>query len=163
MRFRTSLFYYQLSLLHDQTQAGRQQPSSTQHLVSYLWLFNCLANQMHWGNLPSPALSWQTLGISDNQVSKNGDSIEVVGVVSQVLPGTMFRVKLENDHEVLAHIAGKMRKRRWIRLAVGDKVKMEMSTYDLDKARITWRLDNWINYLPWPNEPAWLIKSNLLI
>ena len=75
-------------------------------------------------------------------MSKNGDSIEVVGVVSQVLPGTMFRVKLENDHEVLAHIAGKMRKRRWIRLAVGDKVKMEMSSYDLDKARITWRLDN---------------------
>ena len=75
-------------------------------------------------------------------MSKNGDSIEVVGVVSQVLPGTMFRVKLENDHEVLAHIAGKMRKRRWIRLAVGDKVKMEMSTYDLDKARITWRIDN---------------------
>ena len=75
-------------------------------------------------------------------MSKNGDSIEVVGVVSQVLPGTMFRVKLENDHEVLAHIAGKMRKRRWIRLVVGDKVKMEMSTYDLDKARITWRLDN---------------------
>ena len=75
-------------------------------------------------------------------MSKNGDSIEVVGVVSQVLPGTMFRVKLENDHEVLAHIAVKMRKRRWIRLAVGDKVKMEMSTYDLDKARITWRLDN---------------------
>jgi len=91
---------------------------------------------------PPPALSWQNLRISDNQVSKNGDSIEVVGVVSQVLPGTMFRVKLENDHEVLAHIAGKMRKRRWIRLAVGDKVKMEMSTYDLDKARITWRLDN---------------------
>jgi translation initiation factor IF-1 len=73
---------------------------------------------------------------------KDGDSIEVVGVVSQVLPGTMFRVKLENDHEVLAHIAGKMRKRRWIRLAVGDKVKMEMSTYDLNKARIIWRMDN---------------------
>ena len=54
----------------------------------------------------------------------------------------MFRVKLENDHEVLAHIAGKMRKRRWILLAVGDKVKMEMSTYDLDKGRITWRMDN---------------------
>ena len=71
-----------------------------------------------------------------------GESIEVVGVVSQVLPGTMFRVKLENDHEVLAHIAGKMRKRRWIRLAVGDKVKMERSPYDLDKGRITWRLDN---------------------
>ena len=53
----------------------------------------------------------------------------------------MFRVKLENDHEVLAHIAGKMRKRRWIRLGVGDKVKMEMSPYDLEKARIIWRLN----------------------
>ena len=75
-------------------------------------------------------------------MAKGGEEIEVVGVVSQVLPGTMFRVKLENDHEVLAHIAGKMRKRRWIRLAVGDKVKMEMSPYDLDKARIIWRLDD---------------------
>ena len=75
-------------------------------------------------------------------MAKDGESIEVVGVVSQVLPGTMFRVKLENDHEVLAHIAGKMRKRRGMRLAVGDKVKMEMSPYDLDKGRITWRLDN---------------------
>ena len=63
-------------------------------------------------------------------------------MVSQVLPGTMFRVKLENDHEVLAHIAGKMRKRRSIRLAEGDKVKMEMCPYDIDKGRITWRLDN---------------------
>ena len=76
-------------------------------------------------------------------MAKGGDEIEVVGVVSQVLPGTMFRVKLENDHEVLAHIAGKMRKRRWIRLAVGDKVKMEMSPYDLDKARIIWRLNDY--------------------
>ena len=68
------------------------------------------------------------------------NKIEVIGTVSQVLPGTMFRVKLQtNGHEVLAHIAGKMRK-RWIRLQVGDKVKMEMSTYDLDKGRITWRL-----------------------
>ena len=75
-------------------------------------------------------------------MAKGGEEIEVVGVVSQVLPGTMFRVKLENDHEVLAHIAGKMRKRRWIRLAVGDKVKMEMSPYDLDKARIIWRLNS---------------------
>ena len=75
-------------------------------------------------------------------MAKGGDEIEVVGVVSQVLPGTMFRVKLENDHEVLAHIAGKMRKRRWIRLAVGDKVKMEIAPYDLDKARIIWRLND---------------------
>ena len=56
-----------------------------------------------------------------------------------VLAGTMFRVQLANDHMVLAHISGKMRK-RFIRLTVGDRVRMEMSPYDLDKARITWRL-----------------------
>ena len=67
------------------------------------------------------------------------EHIEVEGNVSVVLPGTMFRVKLDNQHEVLAHISGKMRK-RFIRLTVGDRVKMEMSPYDLDKARIVWRL-----------------------
>ena len=67
------------------------------------------------------------------------EHIEVEGNISSVLPGTMFRVKLDNQHEVLAHISGKMRK-RFIRLTVGDRVKMEMSAYDLDKARITWRL-----------------------
>jgi translation initiation factor IF-1 len=60
-------------------------------------------------------------------------------VVSSVLAGTMFRVKLTNGHEVLAHISGKMRK-RFIRLVVGDKVKMEMSPYDRDKARIVFRV-----------------------
>ena len=65
--------------------------------------------------------------------------IEVEGVISTVLPGTMFRVELDNRHLVLAVISGKMRK-RWARLTVGDRVKMEMSPYDLDKARITWRL-----------------------
>ena len=66
-------------------------------------------------------------------------AIEVEGVVSIVLPGTMFRVKLDNDHVVLATICGKMRK-RFVRLTAGDRVKMEMSPYDLNKARITWRL-----------------------
>jgi translation initiation factor IF-1 len=56
-----------------------------------------------------------------------------------VLPGTMFRVELENRHLVLAHISGKMRK-RFIRLTVGDRVKVEMSPYDLNKARIVYRL-----------------------
>lgn len=65
--------------------------------------------------------------------------IEVEGVVAVVLPGTMFRVELSNKHMVLATICGKMRK-RWVRLTVGDHVKMEMSPYDLNKARITWRL-----------------------
>jgi translation initiation factor IF-1 len=65
--------------------------------------------------------------------------VEIEGVVQTVLPGTMFRVELDNKHLVLATISGKMRK-RWVRLTVGDRVKMEMSPYDLDKARIVWRL-----------------------
>ena len=65
--------------------------------------------------------------------------IEVEGRVTVVLPGTMFRVQLDNEHLVLATISGKMRK-RFVRLTVGDRVKMEMSPYDLDKARIVWRL-----------------------
>ena len=67
------------------------------------------------------------------------EHIEVEGVVSAVLAGTMFRAKLQNGHEVLAHISGKMRK-RFIRLTIGDRVQMEMSPYDLDKARIVYRL-----------------------
>lgn len=67
------------------------------------------------------------------------EHLEVEGVITSVLPGTMFRVALPNKHLVLATISGKMRK-RFIRLSVGDRVKMEMSPYDLDKARIVWRL-----------------------
>ena len=67
------------------------------------------------------------------------EHIEVEGVVAAVLPGTMFRVELPNKHIVLATICGKMRK-RWVRISAGDRVKMEMSPYDLSKARITWRL-----------------------
>ena len=59
--------------------------------------------------------------------------------ISSVLAGTMFRVELNNQHLVLATVCGKMRK-RWVRLTVGDRVKMEMSPYDLNKARITWRI-----------------------
>lgn len=65
--------------------------------------------------------------------------IEVEGVVASVLAGTMFRVELDNKHLVLATICGKMRK-RWVRITTGDRVKMEMSPYDLNKGRITWRL-----------------------
>ena len=66
-------------------------------------------------------------------------SQEVEGTISAVLAGTMFKVKLPNGHELLAHISGKMRK-RVIRLVVGDRVKLEVSPYDIDKARITYRL-----------------------
>jgi translation initiation factor IF-1 len=66
-------------------------------------------------------------------------AIEVEGTIATVLPGTMFRVRLDNQHEVLAHISGKMRK-HFVRLTVGDRVRLEMSPYDLTKARITYRL-----------------------
>jgi translation initiation factor IF-1 len=66
------------------------------------------------------------------------EPIELMGTVTQVLPGTMFRVALPNGHEVLAHISGKMRK-NFIRISVGDKVNVQMSPYDLGKARITFR------------------------
>ena len=65
--------------------------------------------------------------------------IQTEGKIVAVLAGTMFRVELANQHVVLAHISGKMRK-RFIRLTNGDRVKLEMSPYDLDKARITYRL-----------------------
>lgn len=67
------------------------------------------------------------------------EAIETQGRVTAVLAGTMFRVQLDNRHEVLAHISGRMRK-RFIRLTVGDRVKLEMSPYDLNKARIIYRL-----------------------
>jgi translation initiation factor IF-1 len=67
------------------------------------------------------------------------EPIEIEGRILAVLAGTMFRVELNNGHSVLAHISGKMRK-RFIRLTIGDRVKMEMSPYDLDKARIVYRL-----------------------
>ena len=66
------------------------------------------------------------------------ENIELSGIVTQVLPGTMFRVELPNGHQVLAHISGKLRK-NFIRISVGDKVNVEMSQYDLNKARITYR------------------------
>lgn len=69
------------------------------------------------------------------------ECIEVEGVVVAVLPGTTFRVRLENNHELLAHISGKLRK-NFIKIGVGDRVKMEMSPYDLNKARICYRLKN---------------------
>ncbi len=67
------------------------------------------------------------------------DTIVTEGKIMAVLAGTMFRVELANKHLVLAHISGKMRK-RFIRLTTGDRVKIEMSPYDLGKARIVYRL-----------------------
>ena len=66
------------------------------------------------------------------------DSIEVMGTVVKVLPATMYRVKLENGHELLAHVSGRMRK-HFIKITTGDKVTLEISPYDLTKGRITYR------------------------
>ena len=66
------------------------------------------------------------------------DAIEFQGVVSELLPNAMFKVKLDNDHEVIAHTSGKMRKNR-IRVLAGDKVTVEMTPYDLTRGRITFR------------------------
>ena len=66
------------------------------------------------------------------------EAIEFQGEVTELLPNAMFRVKLENDHEILAHTAGRMRKHR-IRVLAGDKVTVEMTPYDLSKGRIVFR------------------------
>ncbi|RTZ72327.1 MAG: translation initiation factor IF-1 [Gammaproteobacteria bacterium] len=66
------------------------------------------------------------------------DVIEMEGVVKETLPNTMFRVELENGHVITAHISGKMRK-HYIRILTGDKVKVEMTPYDLSKGRIVYR------------------------
>jgi translation initiation factor IF-1 len=67
------------------------------------------------------------------------DVIEMEGAILETLPNTMFRVKLENGHVVTAHISGRMRK-NYIRILTGDKVKVEMTPYDLSKGRITYRM-----------------------
>ena len=66
------------------------------------------------------------------------DVIEVEGVVVEALPNAMFKVKLENDHIVLAHVSGKMRM-NFIRLLPGDRVTLELTPYDLNRGRITYR------------------------
>ncbi|MGL5440277.1 MAG: translation initiation factor IF-1 [Filifactoraceae bacterium] len=66
------------------------------------------------------------------------DVIELEGTITDSLPNAMFKVKLENDHEIIAHISGKLRM-NFIRILPGDKVTVELSPYDLTKGRITWR------------------------
>ena len=70
--------------------------------------------------------------------SNEKDKLTFEGVVTEALPNAMFRVKLENEHDVLAHTSGRMRKNR-IRVLAGDKVTVEMTPYDLTRGRITYR------------------------
>lgn len=78
--------------------------------------------------------------MQDEKAVRGGkvDILQVEGTVSKVLPATMYRVKLVNGHEILAHISGKMRK-NFIKITNGDRVTVEMSPYDLEKGRITFR------------------------
>lgn len=72
-------------------------------------------------------------------MAKSDDTIELEGTITDVLPNQMFKVELENGHIVTCYTGGKMRRFR-IRLVLGDKVKIEMTPYDLDKGRITFRI-----------------------
>jgi translation initiation factor IF-1 len=76
--------------------------------------------------------------ITDEGQMAKEDVIEMDGIVMETLPNTMFRVELENGHVVTAHISGRMRK-HYIRILTGDKVKVELTPYDLSKGRITYR------------------------
>ncbi|HBX70584.1 MAG TPA: translation initiation factor IF-1 [Chloroflexi bacterium] len=71
-------------------------------------------------------------------MAKDEDKIQVEGMVIEALPGTQFKVRLENGHDVLAYLSGKMRK-YYIRILLGDRVRVEMSPYDLNRGRIVYR------------------------
>lgn len=86
---------------------------------------------VHFAAMGAPASDFQ-----DNMAKE--ELLEMRGTVVELLPNAMFRVKLENDHEILGHTAGKMRKNR-IRVLVGDDVLVELTPYDLTKGRITYR------------------------
>jgi translation initiation factor IF-1 len=77
--------------------------------------------------------------MSDNKSVNSKDFIELKGEVLELMPAATFKVVLENGHEILAHLSGKMRMNK-IRLLPGDKVKVELSPYDLNKGRIVYRL-----------------------
>ena len=90
-----------------------------------------------WRRRRSPAAARLQTGKETSRVVA-GDAIQMMGTVTEVLPNTTFRVKLENGHEVLAYVSGKMRK-NYIRILQGDRVAVDLSPYDLTRGRITYR------------------------
>lgn len=84
-------------------------------------------------------------------MAKDETKLELEGTVIEALPGTMFRVMLENDHEVLAYLSGKMRK-YYIRILLGDRVKVELTPYDLARGRITYRFKKATRVSPPPSK-----------
>ena len=83
-------------------------------------------------------LNYRTGSVFSGSYMQKEEKIEVMGIVKEVLPSAMFRVQLENGHSVLARISGKMRM-NYIRIIIGDKVKVELSPYDLTRGRIIYR------------------------
>jgi translation initiation factor IF-1 len=76
--------------------------------------------------------------MAQSEMKASKQKIEMMGTVTEALPGTKFRVELDNNHEILAYLCGKMR-RYYIRILLGDRVKVEVSPYDLDRGRIVYR------------------------
>jgi len=104
----------------------------------FFWISGGATQQAEW----AVSSLWQLVEGEPGQTEcqmKEQEHVEIEGRIVTVLAGTMFRVELDNKHLVLATISGKMRK-RFVRLTAGDRVKMEMSPYDLGKARIVWRI-----------------------
>src|SRR5690606_8449606 len=99
--------------------------------------FWCI-NPPHSPTRVPPARAADCLSPGERGRMAKEELLEFPGTVSELLPNATFRVKLENDHEIIAHTAGKMRKNR-IRVLAGDKVLVEMTPYDLTKGRITYR------------------------
>jgi translation initiation factor IF-1 len=83
-------------------------------------------------------MSFRMQIVLEEWMPKEEDKIQVEGTVVEALPGTQFRVRLDNGHEVLAYLSGKMRK-YYIRILLGDRVRVEMSPYDLTRGRIVYR------------------------
>jgi translation initiation factor IF-1 len=79
--------------------------------------------------------------VKEVDVVAKEEPIQIDGVVEEALPNTMFRVRLDNDHEIIAHISGRIRK-NMIRILKGDRVSVELSAYDLSMGRITYRYKN---------------------
>jgi len=120
-----------------------------------------MANNAHGNRRDDrPAVPWapgsceQTLSVpetgDENQLAKQDEKLIIEGKVVEALPNTTFRVRLDNDHEVLAYLSGRMRK-YYIRVLLGDRVRVELSPYDLTKGRIVYRHKS-------PGGPAWFAE-----
>jgi translation initiation factor IF-1 len=92
----------------------------------------------HCGGSPKRLISWSGCGYTICEDCLAKEAIEIEGTVTEVLPNATFRVELENGHEVLAYLSGKMRQ-NYIRVLEGDRVKVELSPYDLTRGRVTYR------------------------